>query len=121
MFRTNVPLSATSPVVKEGDSVLDYIPPHPQKGTKYHRYTLIAYEQPNEGQTKVDIKVDSRDQFDVKGLAETHGLQVSGATFFRQVWNESVSKIYSEILKEHEPVYGKPPKTQRYIQRTVYY
>ncbi|KAI8367400.1 phosphatidylethanolamine-binding protein [Choanephora cucurbitarum] len=118
---TNVPLSATSPIVKEGDSVLDYIPPHPQKGTKYHRYTLIAYEQPNEGQTKVDIKVDSRDQFDVKGLAETHGLQVSGATFFRQVWNESVSKIYNEILKEHEPVYGKPPKAQRYIQRTVYY
>ncbi|KAI8355153.1 phosphatidylethanolamine-binding protein [Blakeslea trispora] len=118
---TNVPLSATSPVVKEGDSVLDYIPPHPQKGTKYHRYTLIAYEQPNEGQTKVDIKVDSRDQFDVKGLAQAHGLQVSGATFFRQVWNESVSKIYSDILKEHEPIYGKPPKVQRYIQRTVYY
>ncbi|KAI8084411.1 phosphatidylethanolamine-binding protein [Gilbertella persicaria] len=118
---TNVSLSATSPVVEGGDSVLDYIPPHPQKGTKYHRYTLIAYEQPNEGQTKVDIKVDSRDHFDVKSLAQAHGLKVTGATFFRQEWDESVSKIYSQILKENEPVYGKPPKVQRYIQRTVYY
>ncbi|KAF1806884.1 phosphatidylethanolamine-binding protein [Mucor lusitanicus] len=118
---SNVSLSAASPVVKGGDSVLDYLPPHPQKGTKYHRYTVIAYEQPNEGQDKVDIKVESRDHFDAKKLAEAHGLKATGATFFRQEWDASVSKIYSEILKQDEPIYGKPPKEQRYIQRTVYY
>lgn len=119
--RANVPLSATESVVKGGDSVLDYVPPHPQKGTKYHRYTLIAYEQPNEGQDKVNIAVESRDHFDAKALAATHGLKATGATFFRQLWDESVSKIYSEILKQHEPIYGKSPKVDRYIQRTVYY
>jgi large subunit ribosomal protein L35 len=119
--RSNVSLSATSPIVNGGDSVLDYIPPHPQKGTKYHRYTLIAYEQPNEGQDKVDIKVESRDHFDVKSLAQAHSLKPTGATFFRQEWDASVSKIYNEILKQTEPVYGKPPKVQRYIQRAVYY
>lgn len=121
MNRTNVSLSATSPIVNGGDSVLDYIPPHPQKGTKYHRYTLIAYEQPNEGQEKVDIKVENRDQFDVKSLAQAHSLKPTGATFFRQEWDASVSKIYNEILKQTEPIYGKPPKVQRYIQRAVYY
>ncbi|GAA5808411.1 hypothetical protein MFLAVUS_011384 [Mucor flavus] len=118
---SNVPLSATSPAVSGGDSILEYIPPHPQKGTKYHRYTLIAFEQPNEGQEKLDIKVEGRDQFDVKSLAKAYNLKPTGATFFRGEWNENVSKIYNEILKQEEPIYGRPPKVQRYIQRTVYY
>ncbi|KAI7907827.1 phosphatidylethanolamine-binding protein [Cokeromyces recurvatus] len=118
---SNVPLSTTSTIIKGGDSILDYIPPHPQKGTKYHRYTLIVCEQPNEGQEKVDIKVNSRDHFDVKGLVQSYALKTTGATFFRQVWDEQVSKIYNEILKQNEPIYGKPPKVERYIQRTVYY
>lgn len=118
---SNVSLSATSPTVNNGDSVLDYIPPHPEKGTKYHRYTLIAFEQPNEGQDKVDIKVEGRDQFDVKSVAQTYGLKATGATFFREEWDNSVSNIYKDILKQTEPIYGKPPKVQRYIQRTVYY
>lgn len=137
-YRTNVPLSATESIVKDGETVLDYIPPHPQKGTKYHRYTLIAYEQPNSGKDKVDIKVDSRDGFDVKGLVERHGLQARGVSFFRQVWDETVSQIYSDILSKwmddaktsswlislldtSEPIYGKPPRTDRYIRRAVYY
>ncbi|KAI9008458.1 phosphatidylethanolamine-binding protein, partial [Phycomyces nitens] len=117
----NVPLSATEPVVNEGDSVLDYVPPHPQKGTKYHRYTLVAFEQPKNGQEKVDIKVSGRDHFDVKALAETYNLSVSGASFFRQEWNPTVSKIYEEVLGTQEPVYGKPPKIQNYIKRTTYF
>ncbi|KAJ8652765.1 hypothetical protein O0I10_011570 [Lichtheimia ornata] len=118
---TNVPLSATESIVKDGETVLDYIPPHPQKGTKYHRYTLIAYEQPNAGKDKVDIKVEGRDAFDVKGLVERHGLQARGVSFFRQVWDETVSQIYSDILNTSEPIYGKPPRTDRYIRRAVYY
>jgi large subunit ribosomal protein L35 len=93
-------LSATASTVQGGDSVLDYIPPHPQKGTKYHRYTLIAFEQPNNGQDKVDIQLNQRDAFDAQALEKSHNLTVSGFTFFRQVWDESVSKIYSEILSK---------------------
>ncbi|KAI9491041.1 phosphatidylethanolamine-binding protein [Zychaea mexicana] len=117
---TNVPLSATETTVAGGDTVLDYVPPHPQKGTKYHRYTLIAYEQPNGGSDKVDIKADKREGFDVKAFAQTHGLQPRGVSFFRQVWDETVSSIYNDILGVPEPVYGKPPKPQRYIRRAVY-
>lgn len=116
-----MPLSTTESVVKGGDVVLDYCPPHPEKGTKYHRYTMIAYEQPENGQAKVDIKVQGRDAFDVKALAEQHGLKVTGASFFRQVWDETVSSIYDDILKIPEPFYGKPRKPERYIQRAVYF
>ncbi|KAI8081509.1 phosphatidylethanolamine-binding protein [Halteromyces radiatus] len=118
---TNVPLSATQPTVQDGNTILDYIPPHPQKGTKAHRYTLIAYEQGNQGQDTLDsVTVNQRDGFDAKTFAKEHGLTVRGVTFFRQKWNESVSKIYSDILGIKEPIYGKPPKPERIIQRTMY-
>lgn len=100
MNRANVPLSATESIVTGGDVVLDYVPPHPQKGTKYHRYTLIAFEQPNEGQDKVDLQVNQREAFDVKALAQSYGLKPTGASFFREVWDETVSKIYSEIISK---------------------
>ncbi|KAG0173172.1 hypothetical protein DFQ28_010853 [Apophysomyces sp. BC1034] len=118
---TNVPLSATQSIVAGGDTVLDYVPPHPQKGTKYHRYTLIAYEQPNQGQDKVEIKLEKRDAFDTKTLAQAHGLNISGVSFFREEWDAAVSNIYQDILRVNEPVYGKPPKLQRYIQRATYF
>ncbi|CEI96018.1 hypothetical protein RMCBS344292_10189 [Rhizopus microsporus] len=116
----NVPLSATESIVTGGDVVLDYVPPHPQKGTKYHRYTLIAFEQPNEGQEKIDLQVNQREAFDVKALAQSYGLKPTGASFFREEWDETVSKIYSEIMKTHEPIYGKPPKTHLVIQKSVF-
>ncbi|KAI9267450.1 phosphatidylethanolamine-binding protein, partial [Sporodiniella umbellata] len=120
MLLTNVPLSATTPKAAGGDTVLDYVPPHPQKGTKYHRYTLIAFEQPNEGKDKVELNVESRDGFDVKHTAQTLGLKPVGATFFREEWDEYVSKIYNDVLQTHEPIYGKPPRVSRIIGKTVF-
>lgn len=93
-------MSTTQTLVTGGETKLDYVPPHPQKGTKYHRYTIILYEQPNQGQDKVDIHVDKREGFDVKKLAETHSLQVRGVSFFREVWDETVSMIYKDILSK---------------------
>ncbi|KAI8065660.1 phosphatidylethanolamine-binding protein [Gongronella butleri] len=113
---TNVPLSATETRVQGGQTVLSYQPPHPQKGTKKHRYTWIAYEQPD----KVEIAPVDRLGFDTKAFAQQHGLVARGANFVRQQWDESVSAIYKDILGIHEPIYGKPPKPERYIQRQMY-
>ncbi|KAI8370448.1 phosphatidylethanolamine-binding protein, partial [Radiomyces spectabilis] len=113
----NVPLSATQSRVTDGNTILEYVPPHPEKGTKYHRYTLIAYEQPN--QDKLDIKAE-RDAFDTKAFAEKHGLKVRGVSFFREEWDPSVSKVY-EIMGVSEPIYGKPPKPKRVFQPTKYF
>lgn len=59
-FRTNVPLSTTSPNIVGGDVILPYVPPHPQRGTKYHRYTIIAFEQPEEGKKRVQAVAGKR-------------------------------------------------------------
>ncbi|RKP24584.1 hypothetical protein SYNPS1DRAFT_29658 [Syncephalis pseudoplumigaleata] len=45
----NIPLDLmTSTIAADaGQTVLPYLPPHPAKGTKKHRYTLILLEQPS--------------------------------------------------------------------------
>ncbi|KAF9169497.1 hypothetical protein BGX21_009138 [Mortierella sp. AD011] len=118
---TNVPLSATQPdLVKENaDVLLPYLPPHPPMGTKYHRYTLLVAEQPNGGQEKIQIEKDqiSRETT-LQELCSQYNLSVKGLTFFRQVWDKDVSRIYKDILQQSEPVYGKLPKVDELLDET---
>ncbi|KAF9086046.1 hypothetical protein BGX29_001641 [Mortierella sp. GBA35] len=117
----NVPLSATqTELAKEkADVVLSYLPPHPPKGTKYHRYTLLLAEQPNEGQDKIQMDASqiSRETT-LRDLCSHFKLDVKGLTFFRQVWDKDVSKIYKDILQQNEPVYGKQPKIDELLDET---
>ncbi|KAF9901185.1 hypothetical protein BX616_002345 [Lobosporangium transversale] len=118
---TNVALSATQTEVAKGnpDIVLPYLPPHPPKGTKYHRYTLLLAEQPNEGRDRVQIDQSqvSRETI-LKDLCTRYNLNVKGLTFFRQVWDKDVSMIYRDILKQDEPVYGRQPKVDELLDET---
>ncbi|KAG0300617.1 hypothetical protein BGZ98_009042 [Dissophora globulifera] len=118
---TNVPLSATETkvVTENADVVLSYVPPHPPKGTKYHRYTLLVAEQPNGGQDKIQMDQDrvSRELM-VRDLCSQYGLDVKGLTFFRQVWDKDVSRIFRDILQREEPVYGKQPKVDELLDET---
>jgi large subunit ribosomal protein L35 len=90
---------------------VQYTPPHPQKGTKYHRYTTVILEQPN-GKIELSPSIESK-RFDTRQLIQQHQLVPRGISFFREVWDEDVSRIYTDILKEREPIYGKPPKAKR--------
>ncbi|KAF9302054.1 hypothetical protein BGZ74_005910 [Mortierella antarctica] len=118
---TNVPLSAVQTEVSTDNAnvVLPYVPPHPPKGTRYHRYTLLLAEQPNGGQDKVEVQSkDVSRETTLRDLCSQYKLNVKGLTFFRQVWDKDVSRIYKEILKEDEPVYGKQPKTDELLDET---
>ncbi|KAF9584017.1 hypothetical protein BGW38_007849 [Lunasporangiospora selenospora] len=117
----NVPISATqNEVTTEGaDIILSYLPPHPPKGTEYHRYTVLVAEQPNGGQDKIQMDQSqvSRD-LTVGDLCAEHQLSVKGLTFFRQVWDKDVSRIYKDILKQDEPAYGRPVKVDALLDET---
>lgn len=100
-----------------------YIPPHPQQGTPYHRYTILILPQaPKTNYSRntvaeatesgvctskeIDVPVFSeaeRKNFDVRAFIKQYGLNPAkggGAYMFRQVWDETVSKIYTDILSE---------------------
>lgn len=110
-LKTDITLSATtSPEIDlKGDMVVGYIPPHPQQGTPYHRYTTLLFEQNG----TIDTKGIDREEFNVRHFAEVNGLKAAGVHFWRAKWTpegaDTVSGIYRDVLKRDEPKYTKPP------------
>ncbi|KAG8220250.1 phosphatidylethanolamine-binding protein [Butyriboletus roseoflavus] len=116
-LQPNIPLSATSPsLISNINSHTKYIPPHPQKGTPYHRYTVLLLPQKSQIDVPV-VEMDQRLGFPVREFMAKYNLDGSiggGAHMWRGEWNPAVSRIYQDLLKTGEPVYGKPPKPDRY-------
>jgi len=79
-----------------------YIPPHPQRGTAYHRYTVLLLPQ----QSHISIPMvakDKRTNFSVRAFTEQYGLDANaggGAHMWREVWSEGVPVVYKDILSE---------------------
>lgn len=87
---------ATKSDISGGETLLPYVPPHPPKGTKYHRYIFGIYEQP---QGKIESE-GSDPSIGLPQLVEQYQLKLCGASFFREVWDETVSDIYKNILSK---------------------
>jgi hypothetical protein len=105
--RPNISLSATTTTSElfTGPSHCKYIPPHPQKGTKYHRYTLLLLPHADPAAPIEVPKLDAeqRAHFDVRAFAAHYGLDGAkggGAHMWREVWDEEVSNIYMGRLRE---------------------
>ncbi|KAJ2614974.1 mitochondrial 54S ribosomal protein YmL35 [Coemansia sp. RSA 1365] len=88
-----------------GSVLLPYIPPHPAHGSPIHRYVVVALEQSNDGQNRLDSIDVSRDMVMRDFIAE-HELRIVGISFFRSAWNESVDEIYRDVLKQAPPRFG---------------
>lgn len=127
-YRPNIPLSATSPQsIPHLNEHTAYVPPHPQRGSPYHRYVCLLLPQPAlapEGYTRVGsalaarqgnvhptsqrldipvVKEEERRGFDVRTFMDRWGFEGrrgGGAHMFRQVWDEDVSGIYKDVLSE---------------------
>lgn len=123
--RPNIPLSASVRTrILDLNTHTPYIPPHPQRGTPYHRYVLLLLPQPPLGNSTytrniearavpgkptsihLDIpKIEDADrlQFDVRGFAQRWGLNGSkggGVHMWREIWDEDVSQIYADVLSQ---------------------
>ncbi|KAI0727645.1 PEBP-like protein [Fomitopsis betulina] len=118
----NIPLSATStsPLAIPHPHT-HYIPPHPQQGTPYHRYVVLLLPQasPTEPIKLPNIPEAERLGFNFRAFADEHGFDGSkggGAHMWREVWDETVSKIYRDVLKSPEPRYGRPRMYDPYAE-----
>ncbi|KAI6128699.1 phosphatidylethanolamine-binding protein [Pisolithus croceorrhizus] len=118
-LQPNVPLSATSSSpIADLNGHTEYIPPHPQKGTPYHRYTVLLLPQ----KAPISVPVLEKDQrcgFSVRDFIEKYELDLSaggGAFMWREVWSDTVPTIFREILGSEEPKYGRPPRPDRYAE-----
>ncbi|KAF5312925.1 hypothetical protein D9619_003295 [Psilocybe cf. subviscida] len=140
-MKPNIPISAITTNLTELNTHTKYIPPHPQRGTPYHRYVTLLLPQPplasngkyslstearaTEGaptSVELDIPVVSMEErlhFDVREFVARWGLdaaQGGGAHMWREIWDEQVSRIYENILHVPEPRYSRPPKVDVYAE-----
>jgi large subunit ribosomal protein L35 len=97
-------LSATRAGLLPPASHTPYLPPHPARGTPYHRYVLLLlpHEDPN---AKLALPPGplERNDFDVRSFAREHTLRTDGggAFMWRSVWDEESSRIWREVISEH--------------------
>ncbi|TFY74954.1 hypothetical protein EWM64_g9057 [Hericium alpestre] len=95
-----------------------YIPPHPARGTPYHRYVLLLLPQASPTE-RIHVPTGlERCGFDVRKFIEEYGLRTDGggAHMWRSVWDEESSRIWNEVIKMAEPRYGHMPRPDPYAE-----
>jgi len=109
-FRANVPVRLSMRVDPSmGDCFVEYLPPHPQPGTKHHRYVVMACRQSQELKKEDLLKHLAQDrEVEVKVLLQQLHLTVEGWTFFRAAYDPSVDVIYRDRLRLPVPRYVHP-------------
>lgn len=131
--RPNVPLSATHQArISDLNDHTPYIPPHPQRGTPYHRYVLLFLPQPPLGGVAYTLNAEARAQpgvptsvhldvppigeaerrnFGVREFMQTWGLDGAkggGSHMWREVWDKRVSGIYKTVLSKSDAPFHLP-------------
>ncbi|KAI0307390.1 phosphatidylethanolamine-binding protein [Multifurca ochricompacta] len=117
-LQPNITLSATTAGLLPSASHMPYIPPHPARGTPYHRYVLLLLPHANPG-AKLSLSPGplKRDAFDVRKFVHENALRTDGggAFMWRAVWDEESSRIWKDDIKKPEPRYGYAPKPDPYV------
>jgi hypothetical protein len=104
--RPNISLSTATTELTLPTSHTPYIPPHPQRGTPYHRYAifLLPQQSPTEPIEVPAFGDADRLGFDLRAFADKYGLDGSkggGAHMWREIWDPTVSQIYKETLSKY--------------------
>jgi len=97
-------VSATSAGLLPSAAHTPYLPPHPARGTPYHRYVLLLL--PHEDPTlKLSLPPGplERDAFDLRRFVQEHALRTDGggAFMWRAVWDEESSRIWETVISKH--------------------
>lgn len=102
----NIPLSA----LQSGKNIplpenhpAPWIPPHPTNGTKYHRYVIFLFQNPdpNKPLEVPEYNMEQRKTFNLRKFISEYGFQPEnggGAHMWRELWGTAVSDIHREIL-----------------------
>eukprot|EP00108_Taenia_solium_P011287 TsM_000613500 transcript=TsM_000613500 gene=TsM_000613500 len=102
-------------VLKEGDLVVDYLPPLPYFGSGFHRYVFLLYRQDN---GRIDLSKELRGPikknyheervFSTANFYRLHqdALTPSGIAFFQSSWDKCVRSYFRERLPDiSEPIF----------------
>nr|XP_020660767.1 39S ribosomal protein L38, mitochondrial [Pogona vitticeps] len=104
--------------IEEGEEICHYFPAFPAKGTGYHRYVFLLFKQDQQ----IDFTEDVRPKpchslnmrtFKTFDFYKKHqsDMTPAGLAFFQCHWDDSVTKIFHQVLDMKEPVFDfvRPP------------
>lgn len=94
--------------IKQGQPLVEYLPPCPQRNSPPHRYTYMVYKQPsriNFNEPRIPANsFQNRDGFSMRNFAEKYQLgQPIAGNYFKCRWDRSVPNIFQRIQ-------NKPPQ-----------
>lgn len=97
---SNITITPVSPAVElsnlsEGQVILPWLPPTAQKGSPYHRLSIVIFQQKDN--VPVDLSVASKNapraNFSARAFMTRHMLVPIGATLFRTQWDDNMAGV----------------------------
>ncbi|PGH11243.1 hypothetical protein AJ79_04974 [Helicocarpus griseus UAMH5409] len=101
----NVPITPAEPRVSldklstDNQVIFPWLPPYAQKGSPYHRLSVVVLEQKNQEalDSKTVAEKVQRDGFRLRSLETRHQLKPVGAHLFRALWDENTEAVMNEF------------------------
>ncbi|KEF53439.1 uncharacterized protein A1O9_10414 [Exophiala aquamarina CBS 119918] len=101
---SNITISPTQAVfdlaklASDTQVLLPWLPPHAQKGSPYHRLSIIVLQQKDN--IPIDVaaaaKMVQRDGFSVRRFMSRHLLKPISASLFRTIWDENTATVMAK-------------------------
>ncbi|XP_037134845.1 39S ribosomal protein L38, mitochondrial [Syngnathus acus] len=104
--------------VEAGEELCDYLPPFPARGTGFHRYIYVLFQQEGPIPFQEDLKPSpchslADRTFKTVDFYRKHqdSMTPAGLAFFQCQWDESVTSTFHDTLNMREPVFEfiRPP------------
>lgn len=97
----NIPLSPTSNAIslarlsKTDNVVFDWLPPHAQKGSPYHRLSIFVLQQPHGKSLDIEDvqKRYQRHGFNLRSFIDVQRVKPIGVQLFRSQWDEGTAGV----------------------------
>jgi large subunit ribosomal protein L35 len=117
---SNIVISPTQPIVDLGtlssDSqvLLPWMPPYAQKGSPYHRLSIVILQQKDNIPIDLEIakKKVQRDGFTVRSMMSRHMLSPISASLFRAQWDDNTAGVMARAGIEGADVELKRKKVE---------
>ncbi|OCT45208.1 mitochondrial 54S ribosomal protein YmL35 [Cladophialophora carrionii] len=98
---SNIVISPTQPIVdlgslsSESQVLLPWMPPYAQKGSPYHRLSIVILQHKDNIPIDLEIakKKIQRDGFTVRSMMSRHMLSPISASLFRTQWDDSTAAV----------------------------
>ena len=116
---TNISITPTTPHISFAELadphiVFPWLPPHAQKGSPYHRMSIVVLEHKDNIPIEKDVLAGmfSRETLKIRSLLTRYAFKPIGAALFRTKWDDSMAEVMARAGLEGANVELKRKKVE---------